>query len=303
VNNTEDWVAVDWAIDAIHPVPTRVETSHFGEYANPGNGMALQCYVGDERSAVQVAGGQPDANIVLFCSQQRGQLELPFGTFLLSANCVQVLGVFDDKGVFEMPVDLARSELCGCTFHFQALEVVEPRVRDSRYNPIGHERETVSSWERKLTLSDGLSVRYATGNPQPELGHINPPLTAILCKDVGTFIPTLYNLLVRFEAADSYELIVDNVTNLPGKTEIYVRLKSPGGPSGAIETHRKVVDLGLFPEPIVEVWVGLDHARAVDETILGLGEEHSAPTLFKDLPRGEKGCRCYALGAVVETIF
>jgi hypothetical protein len=302
VNNTEDWVPVDWAIDVANPVPTRIEVSHFGETVNTENGLTLQCYVGDDLSCVQVSGGEPNANVVLFCATDRGWTELPFGIFLLSPESVPVPGAFDDRGVFDMPVDLARHELCGCTYHFQALEIVEPRLRDNRYNPFGHERETRTFWERKLALSEGLTIRYEHGNPQPELGHFKPPLTATLVKDVGIYIPTMYNLLVSFEAADSYRLFVDNVTNLPGKTEIYVRLKSPGGPSGDVVTHRKVVDLGPFPEPVVEVWVAMDHSKAVDQTILRLGEsEHVAQTMSEDISK--EGCRCYNLGAVVQTVF
>lgn len=305
VNNTEDWTARDWAIDARNPVPTRIESSHFGELVNTGTGMWLQCYVGDDVSCVRVSGGQPDANVVLFCSLEKSWIEFPFGVFLLSPDCVQVPGVFDDQGLFDLGVDLARHELCGCTYHFQALEIVPPRVRDYRYNPIGHIRETPILTERKLMLSEGLSLTYHHGNPQPPLEHIVPPLTATLHMDVGTFIPTLYNVLLQFEAAESYQVVVDHETSVGDKTQVFVRLKSPGGPKGEVTTLRKVVDLGLFPQPFIEIWVGMDHSVVVDEPLFRpvAGEHAAYPTPFEDFARGEGGCRCYGLAAVIETLY
>lgn len=277
-----DWVIRDRMAIPWNPVPTRIQSYPFGENTNPGTELVVQTYVGDDMSCVQVAGGPAYENVTLYCATELGRVELPFGTFLLGPQCIQIPGVFNDQGVFDYEVDLARAELRNTTFHFQAMEIAAP------------------------TLSKGMSLRYVYGNPQPPLGHTEPRLTAILHKDgkENGMIPILYRVLLRFEAEASYQAIVDDVWSDPGYTDIYVRLKSPGGPKGAIETHRKVVDLGLFPEANIRVWVGMDHAVITEKPRVEGSRHPVNPIVRVDNPWWEEeGCRCYALAAVIDSVF
>lgn len=236
-----EWVAKDRVVDRPNPVPTRIESTHYGTGLN-NTGLGIDCFIlGEETSTIQVTGGQPEAPAVIFCAAEADEIPLGWGVVLVSPECVAIPGRFDRDGCFEMPVNLGRKELCDQTFYFQALEL-----------PRG---------DAMPRLSWGFKVRYARGNAQPaEVLHKEPAMQAILCKSVSPFIPTLYNLLIRFEAAESYVLAVEDIYHERDKTLVYVTLMSPGGPRGANRWHRAVVDLGPFPQPEVEVWVTVNHA-------------------------------------------
>jgi hypothetical protein len=235
-----EWVAKDRVIDWPNPVPTRIESTHYGVGLN-NTGLDIDCFIwGEDTSMIRVTGGKPEAPAVLFCAVEPAEIKLPWGMVLVSPECVAIPGWFDRDGCFDMPVNLGRRELCGQTFYFQALEL--PRGADIP------------------RLSWGFKVRYARGNAQPaDVLRIEPAMQAILCKSVSPLIPTLYNVLIRFEAAESHVLSVEDVYQEEGKTLVYVSLLSPGGPWGANRWHRAVADLGPFPQPEVEVWVTVNH--------------------------------------------
>jgi hypothetical protein len=237
---TGEWVAHDRVVDRPNPVPTRIESSHYGERIDP-DPLYIDCFIYGEESVVRVLGGEPGAPAFLFCATEPDEIKLPWGVVLVPPSCVTIPGYFDHNGCFEMPVNLGRKEHCGYTVYFQALEVTE---------------------SAQPRLSWGFKVRFAQGNAQPaEVQHAKPPMQALLCKTVRKYLPTTYELLIRFEAAESYALAVEDIYRVEGKQVIYVSMRSLLGPSGPNKWHRTVVDLGLLPEPEVEVWVSVDHGE------------------------------------------
>lgn len=230
--------AVAWP----NPVPTRIEGTYFGYQFHPKTAIKLECYIyGDEYSSIRLSGGEPGAEAVLFCADKAELNWTPWGAFLVPTSCVTIPGFFNAEGVFEYPVNLGLRELCEETFYFQGVEWKGDE------NPV---------------LSWGLALRYAPGNEQPPLVYHEPAMQAILCKTVLEEVAILHSVLIRFEAAASYELSVDDIVYGPGgmKTKIYVSLSSPGGPFGPNEWHRAAVDIGKRAvTPWVEVWVALDH--------------------------------------------
>jgi hypothetical protein len=235
---TGEWVARDRVVDRHNPVPVRIETSYYGEKIKP-NPLYIDCSIFGEESCVRVVGGEPGAPAMLLCATEPGEIKMPWGVILVPPSCVVVPGHFDKYGCFEMPVNLGRKEYCGHTIYFQALELAdkaEPRL----------------SW--------GFKLRFARGNAQPaEVRYTKPAMQALLCKSVRKYLPTAYALLIRFEAAESYALAVEDVYREEGKNLVCVSMTSLGGPVGPNRWHRAVVDLGLLPEPEVEVWVTLNH--------------------------------------------
>lgn len=248
---TGEWVAQDRVVDRPNPVPTRIESSYYGERINP-NVLYIDCNVFGEQSTVRVLGGEPGAPVVLFCAAEPGEIKMPWGVVLVPPSSVAVPGYFDKDGCFEMPVNLGRKEYCGHTVYFQALGLADNALPQ---------------------LSWGFKVRFAPGNAQPaEVLHTKPAMQAILCKTMREYLPTAYSVLIRFEAAESYALTVDDIyreEGEKGKHLIYVSLLSPGGAWGANRWHRAVVDIGLLPEPEVEVWVTVNHATPCLLTKLG----------------------------------
>lgn len=237
---TGEWVAKDRLADRINPVPTRIETSYYGERAVQ-NPLYVDCFIWGEESTVRVVGGEPGAQAFLFCALRPAEIAMPWGVVLVPPDCVTVAGWFDGEGCFEMPVNLGLRELCGTTFYFQALEVAPnaaPRL----------------TW--------GFKLRYARGSAQPaEVQPTEPATQAIMCKAVRKFLPAAYAVLVRFEAAESYVLSVEDVYREEGKHLIYAHLTSLEGPRGPNKWHREVVNVGVFPEPEVEVWVSVNHGE------------------------------------------
>jgi hypothetical protein len=234
-----EWVAKDRVVDLPNPVPTRIETSYYGERLFP-NALQIECSIYGEEPCIRVV-GEPGTPVVLFCAMKADETVMPWGVVLVSPQCVAIPGWFDRNGHFDFPVDLGCSPLCDNTFYFQALQVADaapPRL----------------SW--------GFKVRYARGNAQPaEVQYAKPAMQVIPYKAMRDFLPAAYAALIRFEAEESYALTVEDVYRVAGKQLIYVRMRSPLGPSGPKKWHRAVVDLGWAPEPEVEVWVTVDHAQ------------------------------------------
>lgn len=228
------------ARDAPNPVPTRIETAYYGENLNTPI-LYVDCYIGGEStSAIRVTGGEPGETVALFCATEPAEVILPWGVFLVSPACEVIPGVFDDEGCFYAPINLGDRGLIGQTLYFQA----------------GVLRDDIAM------LSWGFKLRFANGNPQPALNYEGPAAQAIPCKGLNKFLPTMYTLLLRFEAPASYELFVNDVVYIDwtaGKIMVYATLKSPGPPTGENQWHRAVAPLGPYPTLDVEVWVNLDH--------------------------------------------
>jgi len=241
ITETGEW-SKEKVADFRNPVPTRIESSYYGERAvlNP---LYIECSTFGDQSVVRVVGGEPGAPAFLFCALAPDEIAMPWGVVLVSPDCVTVPGWFDADGVFEMPVNLGQRELCGPTFYLQALEVAPhamPRL----------------TW--------GFKLRYAEGNPQPpEVQQTEPATQAILCKVVKEFLPDCYSVLVRFEAAESYVLTVEDAYRVEGKHLVYAHLTRLGGPEPTEPNkwHRATVNVGVWPEPEVEVWVSVHHGE------------------------------------------
>jgi hypothetical protein len=223
------------------PVPTRVETSVYGEGA--GNSERLSCvldaWLGETRIAIY--GGTPGSNAFLLVAPADGYLPTPWGTVLVGRGFVPIAGVFDNQGCMFVPVDFANTALARRDFFAQAIE-----YRFGDYD-----------------LSAGLRMRVAPGNRQPALGYAGPKLAAVLFKDVSNQRPTMYFVQTAFAVpAANYRLTVLGADNANGVTRVEIALEQPTQPVGGPTTLREYIQLPLFPARTIEIWV-VEHPPGV----------------------------------------
>jgi hypothetical protein len=253
-------------LTAQNPVPVRIESEWTG-YQN-SNAIRAECYIyGEEYSSLRLTGGQPGCPAMMFCSVSLAPtpVSTPFGDFFLSDECVVAHGWFDAEGIFEIPINLGMRELRGTTLHLQGLEMTDVAP--------GPE------------LSWLLTLRFFDGNEQPELAYHSPAMQTFFCREIVESEAVRHNLLIRFEADESYVMHINGTSpEKPwapdGVVKVYVTLKAPGGLSGHNKWHREAFQLTataaeVMP-PTVEVWVRLDHGvpgpflLAVIDTVYGM---------------------------------
>jgi hypothetical protein len=181
----------------------------------------------------------------LLVSAQPGAFHYPgVGTLLVSPDVVAVNGVFDGAGCFEQPIDLAKLDLAGQAVYVQALQM---------------------SKTESVSVSEGLSMRFAPGNRQPPLYYDGPPMTAIPCKAIDEYLDqTSYTVLLEFMVRQYSDVRVIDTFAVDDQTQaVVVKLISdrmvPQGtvpmPIAPPKPLRTVLDLGPFPPPVLEVWV------------------------------------------------
>lgn len=225
-----------------NPVPVRVESVWYGYRLNP-RVLEVGCYIfGEEYTSLRLTGGTPHEQALLLCSFEPAVLPMRFGYLLVSPYCFVAHGVFNSEGVFEFPINLGAQELRGLTLYLQGMDATEAGAPPE--------------------LSWGLALRFAEGNAQPVLPYRGPPVQAFFCRDVLEEVPILHSLLVRFEAAQSYELSVEAIVKPPchSKVLVFATMESIGGPFGPNVWHRKAVELAKREvPPVVELWVKTEY--------------------------------------------
>lgn len=274
------------------PVPVRLTAEVYRaqnavENSVPG-WLTLDCNLEGEYTSLRVQGGEPGADVVVLLSAAPAAIHTwGIGTLLVSPAAVPVLGQMGPDGTFEQPINLADPRLAGHAVYTQAVQ-----------------------WEPNRTrLSEGLSLRFAPGNEQTGIHYTGPRMTAIPCKAIDETIPTLYSVLVEFDPGIYHDVRLVGVYEV-GDQRQAIMVELVGGPNDFTPSPleggggwacyapvklREVVDLGPFPHPVIEVWVGIPTPSWAPPP-----GDLTAPVGDLTVPAGVGGCVVYEMAAVVD---
>lgn len=251
---------------AQNPVPTRIGTNLDGQASGVPEPVSI---------TVGIDAASPTGPQLLLSGGSEGRLALlalgirPIEqrleeAILLIEPLITVPGEFGKEGTLGLPLDLANTAMIGQTWYAQGVQYSPP--------PMGE----------MFQLSARLGVRFAAGNPQPQLFYNGPPLTATLVtkrvQDLAASHEVLSSVLAP---TGGYELRLQSTSSAGGVTHVWLTLEAPGPDekvSPEPEIRRVDVPLGGNAEPRIEV--------AIEQTI-----------------RGQLGARVFLLAAVIERDF
>jgi hypothetical protein len=226
---------------AHNPVPTRISVEEYGLAADYGMDLRLALQLDDPvTSKIEVFGGRPGKPAFLLIAVEPAAIPMPWGnTLLVAPNAVPVAGMFDERGVFAVPIDVALVEYVGATVYFQGAEL-------DIDSPV------------PVTMSYGLAITFVAGNEQPALSYAGPPQTVVLCKTEGT--RHTFGLLTQVLAPRlGYTLAEVSRQTDSDCTRVFLKLVEPAAASGwKLDNKRLYLALGEEVAPKIEVWIQVE---------------------------------------------
>ena len=235
-------------VAAQHPAPTRIETAPYGMSDGISAVLELECYLkGPGNPAIRLSGGDTGSAAYLMMAVAPADVRLPWdGILRVDPHAVTVAGVFDGRGIFEMPVSVANDAYCGFTVYFQGAQV-------------GVDCDFVE-------LSHGLEMTFHDGTVQPDfINYTGPVVTSILCKERDWVAPPEYGLLVSLAPMDApypgWDLCFERIVTEGEVTKVFMTMnpidltQHDAFPADEPKLHC-FVDLGIDVEANVAVFVG-----------------------------------------------